>query len=96
MYKLPGGPHAAIRMKIANPDLWWGPPTFKSMDYKGQEFSGMKLTIQTAPEIALAAAFVCVCPAKNKKKRASGDQYGSSTSFARAEANIPSSLTSPV
>ena len=63
-------PHAAIRMKIYEPGcLGEAPPTFKSMDYKGQEFSGMKLTIQTAPEDCTGCGIcVHVCPAKNKKE----------------------------
>ena len=61
-------PHAAIRMKVYDPGVLVGaPPTFKSMDYKGQEFDGMKLTIQTAPEDCTGCGIcVHVCPAKSK------------------------------
>jgi len=61
-------PHAAIRMKVYEPaGLAGAPPTFKSMDYKGQEFDGMKLTIQTAPEDCTGCGIcVHVCPAKSK------------------------------
>ncbi|HET6962425.1 MAG TPA: 4Fe-4S dicluster domain-containing protein, partial [Terriglobia bacterium] len=61
-------PHAAIRMKVYDPKfLTEAPPTFKSMDYKGQEFDGMKLTIQTAPEDCTGCGIcVHVCPAKSK------------------------------
>jgi pyruvate-ferredoxin/flavodoxin oxidoreductase len=39
------------------------------MDYKGQEFLGMKLTIQTAPEDCTGCGIcVHICPAKNKKE----------------------------
>ena len=61
-------PHAAIRIKVYEPRfLADAPPTFKSMDYKGQEFEGMKLTIQTAPEDCTGCGIcVHVCPAKSK------------------------------
>ncbi|HEX2524648.1 MAG TPA: 2-oxoacid:acceptor oxidoreductase family protein, partial [Terriglobia bacterium] len=61
-------PHAAIRMKVYEPEcIATAPPTFKSMDYKGQEFDGMKLTIQTAPEDCTGCGIcVHVCPAKSK------------------------------
>jgi len=63
-------PHAAIRMKVYEPrHLTDAPPTFKAMEYKGQEFAGMKLTIQTAPEDCTGCGIcVHVCPAKNKKE----------------------------
>ncbi len=63
-------PHAAIRMKVYDPKfLVDAPLTVKSMDYKGQEFEGMKMTIQTAPEDCTGCGIcVHVCPAKNKKE----------------------------
>jgi pyruvate-ferredoxin/flavodoxin oxidoreductase len=63
-------PHAAIRMKVYAPELLAGaPPTFKSMDWKGEEFAGLKLTIQTAPEDCTGCGIcVHVCPAKSKKE----------------------------
>ena len=63
-------PHAAIRIKVYDPQLLSGAPaTFKSMDYKGQEFEGMKMSIQTAPEDCTGCGIcVHVCPAKSKKE----------------------------
>jgi pyruvate-ferredoxin/flavodoxin oxidoreductase len=44
-------PHAAIRVKVYPPEHLDGKPaTFKSMDFKGREFAGMKYSIQIAPE----------------------------------------------
>ena len=61
-------PHAAIRIKAYDPSfLSKAPATFKSTDYKGVEFKGMKYTIQVAPEDCTGcAACVFVCPAKDK------------------------------
>ncbi len=61
-------PHAAIRIKVYEPrTLADAPSTFKSMDFTGQEFEGMKLTIQTAPEDCTGCGIcVHVCPAKSK------------------------------
>ena len=43
------------------------PATFKSMDFKGNEFKGMKYTIQVAPEDCTGCTLcVIVCPAKDK------------------------------
>jgi pyruvate-ferredoxin/flavodoxin oxidoreductase len=43
------------------------PSTFKAMDYKGNEFKGMKYTIQVAPEDCTGCTLcVAVCPAKDK------------------------------
>ena len=63
-------PHAAIRIKVYDPQLLKdAPATFKSMDYKGQEFEGMKISIQTAPEDCTGCGLcVHVCPAKSKKE----------------------------
>jgi pyruvate-ferredoxin/flavodoxin oxidoreductase len=61
-------PHAAIRIKVYDPALLEkAPETFKATDYKGQEFKGMKYTVQVAPEDCTGCA-VCayVCPAKDK------------------------------
>ncbi|MEK6755017.1 MAG: pyruvate:ferredoxin (flavodoxin) oxidoreductase [Bacteroidota bacterium] len=61
-------PHAAIRVKVYDPaHLAKGPATFKSMDYKGTEYKGMKYTIQVAPEDCTGCE-LCVefCPAKSK------------------------------
>src|SRR5512146_2903336 len=44
-------PHATIRMKIYDADKLAGAPaTFKSADARGNEFKGMKCSIQVAPE----------------------------------------------
>ncbi len=61
-------PHAAIRIKAYDPKyLEKAPETFKSMDYKGVEFKGMKYTIQVAPEDCTGCgACVFVCPSKDK------------------------------
>ncbi len=62
-------PHAAIRIKAYDPALLsQAPPTFKSMDYKGAEYSGQKYTIQVAPEDCTGCELcVEVCPAADKK-----------------------------
>ncbi len=61
-------PHAAIRAKVYTPDLLAkAPATFKAVDYKGQDFKGMKYTIQVAPEDCTGCRLcVAVCPAKDK------------------------------
>ncbi len=61
-------PHATIRMKAYDPQyLESAPATFKSCEAKGKEFSGMKFTIQVAPEDCTGCG-VCVdvCPAFEK------------------------------
>jgi pyruvate-ferredoxin/flavodoxin oxidoreductase len=62
-------PHAAIRVKAYPPALLsTAPETFKSMDYKGAEFHGMKYTIQVAPEDCTGCELCAVvCPAKHKE-----------------------------
>ncbi len=61
-------PHAAIRIKVYGGALLKdAPPTYKSMDYKGQEFKGMKYTVQVAPEDCTGCGeCVFICPAKDK------------------------------
>ncbi len=61
-------PHAAIRAKVYEPyQLATAPATFKSMDFKGNEFKGMKYTIQVAPEDCTGCTLCAVvCPAKDK------------------------------
>jgi pyruvate-ferredoxin/flavodoxin oxidoreductase len=63
-------PHATIRVKVYDPALLKNaPPTFKSMDYKGPEYRGMKYTVQVAPEDCTGCGLcVEVCPAKNKSE----------------------------
>ena len=61
-------PHAAIRMKIYEPELLKGAPsTFKSCEAKGKEAAGKKFTLQVAPEDCTGCG-ACVhnCPAKSK------------------------------
>jgi len=61
-------PHATIRMKAYDGKLLANAPaTFKSTDCKLPEFSGMKYTLQVAPEDCTGCG-ACVhnCPAKDK------------------------------
>ncbi|HEU4402916.1 MAG TPA: pyruvate:ferredoxin (flavodoxin) oxidoreductase [Candidatus Polarisedimenticolia bacterium] len=62
-------PHTAIQVK-AYPEagLAGAPPTFKSMEFKGDEFpAGTRYTVQVAPEDCTGCGLcVEVCPAKNK------------------------------
>ncbi len=61
-------PHAAIRAKVYGPDhLTARPDTFKAVDFKGGEYSGLKYTIQVAPEDCTGCTLCAVvCPAKDK------------------------------
>ena len=61
-------PHAAIRAKVYEPGRLDGaPPTFKSTDYRGNEWKGSKYTIQVATEDCTGCSLcVMVCPAKDK------------------------------
>jgi pyruvate-ferredoxin/flavodoxin oxidoreductase len=61
-------PHAAIRAKVYESDLLGGAPeTFKSIDFKGNEFKGLKYSIQIAPEDCTGCTLCAVvCPAKDK------------------------------
>jgi pyruvate-ferredoxin/flavodoxin oxidoreductase len=61
-------PHAAIRAKVYPPATLDGAPaTFKSTDYRGNEYKGDKFTIQVAPEDCTGCNLcVTVCPAKDK------------------------------
>ena len=61
-------PHATIRAKVYEPaSLGGAPPTFKSTDYRGNEFKGSKYTIQVAAEDCTGCSLcVMVCPAKDK------------------------------
>ena len=63
-------PHAVIRIKVYDSqELEGAPPTFKSCDVRDKEWSGMKYTIQVAPEDCTGCG-VCVdvCPVKNKSE----------------------------
>ena len=61
-------PHAAIRAKVYDPKaLATAPKTFKSMDFKGNEYKGQKYTVQVAPEDCTGCSLcVMVCPVKDK------------------------------
>jgi pyruvate-ferredoxin/flavodoxin oxidoreductase len=61
-------PHAAIRAKVyPEPALSGAPETFKSTDYRGNDFKGEKYTIQVAPEDCTGCRLcMMVCPAKDK------------------------------
>ncbi|MDE1920831.1 MAG: pyruvate:ferredoxin (flavodoxin) oxidoreductase [Candidatus Omnitrophica bacterium] len=63
-------PHAVIRIKAYdNKYLRESPSTFKSMEAKDREWSGMKYTIQVAPEDCTGCGIcVDVCPVKNKSE----------------------------
>ncbi len=63
-------PHATIRIKVYDPkELAGAPSTFKSTDYRGPEYKGMKYSIQVAPEDCTGCG-ICIeiCPAKNKSE----------------------------
>ncbi len=62
-------PHATIRLKAYDPKYAAkAPETFKSTDAKGKEFSGLKFTIQVAPEDCTGCGLcVNICPAFEKK-----------------------------
>lgn len=63
-------PHATIRIKVFDSkELAGAPPTFKSTEYRGSEYKGMKYSIQVAPEDCTGCG-ICVeiCPAKNKSE----------------------------
>jgi pyruvate-ferredoxin/flavodoxin oxidoreductase len=61
-------PHAAIRVKVYDPEhLDGAPETYKAVDYKAKDFPGAKYTIQVAPEDCTGCTLcVKVCPAKDK------------------------------
>jgi pyruvate-ferredoxin/flavodoxin oxidoreductase len=62
-------PHATIRVKTYDAKYANGgaPATFKSIDYKGKEYAGMKYSVQVAPEDCTGCgACVYVCPAYAK------------------------------
>ena len=63
-------PHAVIRIKVYDSsELEGAPATFKSTEARDKEWSGMKYTIQVAPEDCTGCGIcVDICPAKNKSE----------------------------
>jgi pyruvate-ferredoxin/flavodoxin oxidoreductase len=63
-------PHATIRTRVYDPALLENaPPGFRSIDAKGNEFKGLKHTVQVAPEDCTGCRLCfMVCPGKNKSK----------------------------
>jgi pyruvate-ferredoxin/flavodoxin oxidoreductase len=61
-------PHAAIRVKVYEPDLLaTAPPTFQSSDFRASDYAGFKYTVQVAPEDCTGCTLcVMFCPAKDK------------------------------
>jgi pyruvate-ferredoxin/flavodoxin oxidoreductase len=61
-------PHAAIRVKVYEPDrLAAAPATFKSTDFRAADYAGFKYTVQVAPEDCTGCTLcVMFCPAKDK------------------------------
>ncbi len=62
-------PHAAIRVKVYDEgNLKNAPATFKSVDYKANDFGPSKYTVQVAPEDCTGCSLCTeICPAKDKK-----------------------------
>ena len=61
-------PHAAIRMKVYDPDALAGAPDgFRSKDWRAKDLPGMLMTIQVSPDDCTGCG-ICieVCPAKDK------------------------------
>lgn len=63
-------PHAAIRVKVyESKELVNVPETFKSDDFRGTEYKGLKYTVQVAPEDCTGCGIcVDICPAKSKSE----------------------------
>jgi pyruvate-ferredoxin/flavodoxin oxidoreductase len=61
-------PHATIRIKVFDKkNLAGAPETFKTTEYRGKEYEGMRYSIQVAPEDCTGCGIcVEVCPVKNK------------------------------
>ncbi|GAB6186575.1 pyruvate:ferredoxin (flavodoxin) oxidoreductase [Thermopirellula anaerolimosa] len=62
-------PHAAIRMKVYDPAVLSGAPEgFKSTEWRGKEYPGMMVTVQTAPDDCTGCGLcVEVCPVRDKE-----------------------------
>jgi pyruvate-ferredoxin/flavodoxin oxidoreductase len=63
-------PHAAIRMKVYDPEALAGAPGgFLSKEWKARDLPGMRMTIQVAPEDCTGCG-ICVetCPAHSKEE----------------------------
>ncbi len=62
-------PHAAIRMKVYEPEALAGAPAgFKSKEWRAKDLPGMRMTIQVSPDDCTGCR-ICVetCPAKDKQ-----------------------------
>jgi len=62
-------PHAAIRMKVYDPDALAGAPDgFRSKEWRAKDLPGMRMTIQVSPDDCTGCR-ICVetCPAKDKQ-----------------------------
>jgi pyruvate-ferredoxin/flavodoxin oxidoreductase len=69
-------PHGTIRLKIYDQgSLAKTPSTFKSIDARGKDYSGMKATLQVAPEDCTGCgSCVATCPAYKKENGAKTDR----------------------
>lgn len=69
-------PHATIRIKAYDPEVLKNAPSaFKSTDAKGKDFTGMKFTVQVAPEDCTGCGTcVLTCPGleKDEDKKPTG------------------------
>lgn len=63
-------PHAAIRMKVYEPDALAGAPDgFLTKSFRSRELDGFSLTVQVAPDDCTGCGIcVDVCPAKDKSE----------------------------
>ena len=61
-------PHAAIRMKVYEPEALAGAPDgFRSKDWRAKDLPGMLMTIQVSPDDCTGCGIcIDVCPAKDK------------------------------
>jgi pyruvate-ferredoxin/flavodoxin oxidoreductase len=63
-------PHSVIRIKVFDSkQLEGAPPTFKSTEARDKEYTGLKYSIQVAPEDCTGCGIcVDICPVKNKQE----------------------------